>query len=321
MHANSFFTKLAATLLAGFLLSLPGYAEEAPEENPPTNEAHEETAPDPTQSVEATEAATVEPKTDYVPENTKETGKASKTAKTAKGAKAVEVAKSETAQEPKNLRDQGIFDRIKTLVKRLDAQQRKGFEFPSKMVEAAIRSEFMRRTEGAEGPSWLKKRTRESDKEVALDNLEMLLAYAEKLSWSHPGKSKDAKEAVNAVLEVKLLAAKAVVDRYNVRNTNGRRLASFSGFAPAKGLSGIGKIEAARRGVLTGGQVAGEDFQPITGKKFEDYAKKYRSTLVASVMEYEKLAALVAGAQAPKEMAAPAKKTSKKNKKSKKSEE
>ena len=250
-----------------------------------------------------------EPKVTYTKEENEETGE-----------KAVAVT-----EEQKNFRDQGLFDRIKTLVKRFDAQERKGLEYPSKMVASAIRAEFMRRTEGGEGPGWLKRRSRDADKEVAMDNLEMLINYAEHLSWAQPSKKvKDAKEAAANALDVKLLAAKAVVDRYNVRRTASRNPASFSGFAPTKGLSPAGKAEVARRRMLTAGQVAGDDFQPITAKKFDDYAKKYRANLTATVVEYEKLAGLIAGGTPPitrAERTPASKKPTKKPKKSKKHDE
>lgn len=312
---NSSLSKYIMVILGGFLLSLPGFAEEAPEENPPANQAQEESVPDAPEVTETqpevkevVKEAAKEPKVTYTKEENETTG---------------EKAVKEAAAEEKNFRDQGLFDRIKTLVKRFDAQERKGLEYPSKMVESAIRAEFMRRTEGGEGPGWLKKRTRDADKEVAMDNLEMLIHYAERLGWAAPSKkAKDAKEAAANALEIKLLAAKAVVDRYNVRRSGDRGPASFTGFAPTKGLSATGKAELARRRILTAGQVAGDDFQPITGKKFDDFVKKYRATLTATVMEYEKLAQLVAGGTPPitKAERAPAskkptKKNGKKNKK------
>ncbi len=294
MNSSHSFVKFLTATLVGLTLNVSGYSEEAPTEVPPPNQATDEVAPEGQSSAAAPEGqAASEAPAQYQPEA------------------AATASQSSTKEVAEDHREEMVFDRIKTLVKRFDAQERNGMEYPSKPVENAIRAEFMRRTEGGNGASWLKKRSRNADKEVAMDNLDLLVTYAEKLSWAAPavatkkGKGQDPMEA-------KLLAAKAVIDKYNVRLAKDRSPASFTGFSPAHGLSPNGKLEIQRRRTLTASQVAGDDFTPITARKFDDYAKKYRQGLSAAVVEYEKLAKLIGGGIAPASV--PAKKTTKRSK-------
>lgn len=190
-------------------------------------------------------------------------------------------------------REQQIFDRVKAIVKRLDAANGKEIEFPSKAIETAMRAEFMRRTENKNGIAWLKnKKLRDADLSVALDNMELLLTYTEKLASMNKKSSKKGKDLAKDHMEMKLLAAKSVIDRYNVARRGERGVASLTA---AQGLSAVGKAELARRRKLVAGLVGGEDYNAVQLKKIDEYAKRYRERLVASVQEYDKLASAMTG--------------------------
>ncbi len=313
MKTNKFLWAFTLVLATGLCWTIPLRSEEAPEEAPPPVDQVAEEGPGdlpPAADAGNPTAAPSEPQVQYNPDGEDVPAPAPKVtpgkkvrAKTAAPAKAQPKVAEEEAQpavaeqyassapEENNKRDESIFDRVKALVKRFDAQQRKGLEYPSSVVETAIRAEFMRRTEGGTGPSWMKKRVREADKEMALDNLEMLLTYAEKLAWA--GK-KSGKDDAKAVLEAKILASKAVVDKYNYRRGS-EGVNNHTAFSPTTGLSVAGKVELGRRRTLGAGLVAGDDYAPVTSKKYDEFAKKYRQALTLSVVDYEKLARLIGG--------------------------
>ena len=186
-------------------------------------------------------------------------------------------------------RDQELFDRIKSIVKKMDAQNSKKLEFPSKAIETAMRAEFMRRTEGKNN-AWLRGRNiAEGDRSAALDNLELLVTYTERLLSMNKTKKK-AKE----LADLKIMAAKSVIDRFNSARRGERGPASV-GLTPREGLGQTGRAEIARRRKLLAEMVAGEDYRPIEVKKIEDFGKRYKLKLQASVAEYEKLAQAMAG--------------------------
>ncbi len=187
-------------------------------------------------------------------------------------------------------RNEGIATRLRELVKRIDIADRVGKQFPFKNVETAIRAEFMRRTEGNTSISWLpKKKLRDTDMNVAQDNLELFITYAEKLAALTKGNKKRTKKEED---EMKLLAAKMVVDAYNVgtEKSGMRGLASMGG---PSGLSPTGKGELARRRRLTGGLVSGEDYKPLGAKKVDDIGKAYKAVLQGAVKDYEGMAVAI----------------------------
>ncbi len=325
MKTNKFLWALTLVLVAGLYTS-PLRSEEAPDEAPPPIDSVAEEGPgEPPPSADAGDptAAPSEPQVQYNPDGAEEAPAPQPETRKKVRAQTPPPAKvhpkvvheeesqpavaeqhqaAEASDEHRTAREEAITDRVKALVKRFDARDRKGNEFPSLVVETAIRAEFMRRTEGNVGPAWMKKRTREADKEVALDNLEMLLTYAEKLGWATK-KGQTAKDAAKDLLDTKMLAVKAVVDKYNYRRGMDDNHTTFS---PAKGLSPVGKVELGRRRNLGAGLIAGEDYAPITTKKYDDFAKKYREALTKSVSEYEKLARLMGGGTGNSAAAAPA---------------
>jgi len=205
---------------------------------------------------------------------------------------AAQAAAPETVQSaPADERNEALSVRLRELVKRLDAADRNGKVFPSKNIEAAIRAEFMRRTEGNNSLSWLPKRnTREADISVAQDNLELFLAYSERLLSLAKSNKKATKKEED---EAKAMSAKAVIDEYNgiQSKKSGRSLASL-GSTP-QGLSQVGKGELARRRRLVGGLVSGDDFRPLKVKKVDDIGKAYKAALTGAVKEYEAMAATI----------------------------
>jgi len=188
-------------------------------------------------------------------------------------------------------RDEFLFSRIKEVVKKMDKANKKGISFPVKPVEIAIRSEFMRRAEGNHSLVWIhRSQLRDSDKNVALDNLELLVNYARHLlALNTPARSK--KKGKAQELELKLQAAKAVIDDYNSRRSGDRSLASLS--ESPTGLGKVGKEELARRRRLVGRLVAGSEYRAPYLGKIEDYGKALMDLLSASVREYEKFAAVI----------------------------
>ncbi len=191
-----------------------------------------------------------------------------------------------------NDRDEALFDHLKAVVKRLDAANRKGIDFPVKAIESAIRTEFLRRTDGDKSFSWLRRKNlRDADKSVAQDNMDLLLDYSDHLLSARLKKGKAKLKPADAA-DMKIMAAKAVIDSHNVvKKGRDRSLASL-GEHPT-GLSQIGKVEAARRKHLVAGLVAGEDYSPVQVKKVDEYGKKLKLLLTASAKEYEKLAAAI----------------------------
>ncbi len=190
-------------------------------------------------------------------------------------------------------KDEWVFSRLKELVKRFDAASRRGVQYPIKQVETALRSEFMFRSDGNIHISWLFSNSLTfADKLVALDNLDLLIDFAERsisiADEQHRG-GKKKKKVVLEDLDLKLLAAKLVVDEQNKKSAAQRGLASVDRNNPS--LTSTGHAEWMRRKRILGSLVAGEDYAGIPVQKVEDIGKRYREILAQSVKEYEALAA------------------------------
>lgn len=186
-------------------------------------------------------------------------------------------------------RDEQIFKQLKDLIKRIDAASRKGVTFPVKPIEVALRTEFMRRVEKSFEISWYPKESLDGiDKAMAQDNLSLFIDFGSQLlriaELTH-GYAKNSKSAAFGE-EVKLLAAKAVIDTHN-RRFNGAQ--SNADKNPTM-LGNAGLAERERKNRLLASMVAGESYMAIVVRNIDEYGKKYKSLLSISVKEYEKLA-------------------------------
>jgi hypothetical protein len=185
--------------------------------------------------------------------------------------------------------DEILFERIKGFVKRLDAADRKGIEFPVKSIDTAIRAEFLRRTEGNMSFSWVgKHHMRSADTAMARGNLALLIEYGEHLlSLCKKGKVPKDKQ----LMDLKMMAAKAVIDNANSHLNTSREPASATG---EKGtLSAVGKAEMMRREKLLAHMVAGNDYKAIAVKNIDEYGRHYKDAMISSTKEYDKLAAAI----------------------------
>ena len=186
-------------------------------------------------------------------------------------------------------RNEALTVQLRDLVKRLDAADRNGKVFPLKNVETAIRAEFMRRAEGDNSISWLgKKKLKDADVAIAQDNLNFFLSYAKHLlQLTKSGKKLNKKEEE----EMKLMAAKAVIDECNGTTKDaGRGIASLGS---SQGLGPNGKAELQRRRRIEGGMVSGEDYRPLGAKKVDDIGKAYKAALAGAVKEYDAMAVAI----------------------------
>ncbi len=181
-------------------------------------------------------------------------------------------------------REDALQNRIKELVKKFDKFNRSGGDFPIPALETAFRTEFMRH---ADGKSWIGKRhSKDADKNMALDNLDLLVTYTDKVLATVKAKKKYTPKDLE---QLKVMAAKSVVDDYNRnRPAAGREVASLT--TRPTGLSTSGKNEHARRKKLLAGLVTGGDYKAFEVKKIEDIGKQYKERLLASTKAYESFA-------------------------------
>ena len=199
-------------------------------------------------------------------------------------------------------RDEFIFQRLKELVKHFDAANRKESPFPEKTIETALRSEFMYRTDGNVQISWHPGAVLNySDKLVALDNLDLLIDYSEKLLWlSEHGPRRSKKMAkkskepqVDWESEMKLLAVKMAIDEQNsaLSQKLHRGIASLEHGTMAPGP--IGRQEWARHKKLLAGLVAGEDYTGFQVARIDDIGKRFKEVLQLGANEYVALASQI----------------------------
>jgi len=186
-------------------------------------------------------------------------------------------------------RNEALTVQLRDLVKRLDAADRNGKVFPLKNIETAIRAEFMRRAEGNNSISWLgKKKLKDADIAIAQDNLNFFLSYAKQvLQMTKSGKKLSKKEEE----EMKLMAAKAVIDECNGYTKDATR--GIASLGTSQGLSPNGKAELQRRRRIEGGMVSGEDYRPLAAKKVDDIGKAYKAALAGAVKEYDAMAVAI----------------------------
>ena len=260
--------KVFGVLVAGLLVSAVAFPEDA--EVPPEDQAAVEGQP-PVEGPPAEQGG--EPQAEAPAEQEQPVAQAE--------------APTQPEASPSDARDEAVFSRIKGLVKKLDELDRKNIDFPFRNLEVAIRTEFLRRTEGKGGPSWIRKNAREADKMVAFDNLDLFLNYAQRLV----SQIKKKKYTPKDLEQMKATAVKQVVDDCNGKRRVERGLASI-GETP-RGLSGTGKSELTRRRKLVARMVAGDDYEAINPKKFEDYGKVMKGKLLAAAREYDGLAKMM----------------------------
>lgn len=220
---------------------------------------------------------------------TSETKPAEGTTAAAPAPEAVEKEPVAQASGGGSERDQAFTERVRELVKRFDTGSRVGKQFPFKDIEMAVRAEFMRRTEGNTTISWLgKKSVNEMDVTLAQDNLDLFLTFTERLLTM----TKKPKFSPREGEELKLMAAKAVIDEHNAQmgKSSGRGLASVGG---SDEMGPVGKAEMNRRRRLLGGLVAGEDYRPLKVAKSDEIGKAYKTALATAVKEYDAIATAI----------------------------
>jgi hypothetical protein len=179
-------------------------------------------------------------------------------------------------EEEKDARAEKLFKRLKGFVKALDARST---AYPNPLFESAIRNEFLRQAEGKRDLGWLRGKSLDSaDRNVAQDNFELFLSYAEKLGAAKKG-AKDAD----------LLAVKSLIDRY--------AKSGMTANDPPEGLGKVGRAELKRQYLLLGKLVSGPGYEPLKFTKLEDAGKAYRARLLLARSEFEKLAKSLGGSK------------------------
>ena len=193
-----------------------------------------------------------------------------------------------TSNEPDEGRHEAIFARLKELIKRVDALNHAGSKFPSKTIEHALRTEFMRHADGKKEITWHpRKQLSDADVAIALENFELLLGYAEKLV-DLARKRRQGKKSDTEDRELRLLAVKSVIDQWNSRK-GGNRMPASAG----EETGPVGRMEIQRRKRLLAGLAAGDNYVGIPVKKIDDYGKKYKDALSTAAKEFEKFATAI----------------------------